>query len=222
MSAAYIMLMGPPGSGKGTQAKRLIEALGVPHVSSGDLFRAMKVMDTPLAREIQAIMARGELVPDETTIRVVEARLREADACEGVILDGFPRTVPQAEALDRLLSELGGELSPVLLFSITEDEAVNRISGRRTCPQCKRVYHVANHPPAVEDVCDADGSTLVQRADDRPEVVRERYQLYRSKTEPLVQYYQAKGILVEVDAMRDIDEITPDIVKAVRQRSRVD
>ncbi|HOA23734.1 MAG TPA: adenylate kinase [Aggregatilineales bacterium] len=220
MTAAYIMLMGPPGSGKGTQAKRLVEALGIPHVSSGDLFRAMKVMDTPLAREIQAIMARGELVPDETTIRVVEERLREEDARKGAILDGFPRTVPQAEALDNLLAELGGRLEPVLLFRITEDEAVRRISGRRTCPQCERVYHVAFHPPQVEDVCDVDGSTLVQRADDRPEVVRERYQLYLNKTEPLVEYYRAKGILVEIDAMRDIDQITPDIVEAVRQRSQ--
>src|SRR5690606_14326108 len=133
MTAAYIMLMGPPGSGKGTQAKRLVEALGIPHVSSGDLFRAMKVMDTPLAREIQAIMARGELVPDETTIRVVEERLREEDARKGAILDGFPRTVPQAEALDNLLAELGGRLEPVLLFRITEDEAVRRKIGRASC-----------------------------------------------------------------------------------------
>lgn len=218
MSAAYVMLVGPPGSGKGTQAARLTRELGIPHVSSGDMFRAMKTQDTPLAREIQAIMAQGGLVPDETTIRVVEARLREPDAAGGVLLDGFPRTVAQAEALDALLTELGARLSAVLLLNISEDEAVNRISGRRVCPECERVYHVMYNPPSVEDVCDDDGGALIQRADDRTEVVRERYQLYLDKTAPLIDYYRQQSVLVEVDAMRDIDEITPDMVESISRR----
>lgn len=218
MSAAYVMLVGPPGSGKGTQAARLTRELGIPHVSSGDMFRAMKTQDTPLAREIQAIMAQGGLVPDETTIRVVEARLREPDAAGGVLLDGFPRTVAQAEALDALLTELGARLSAVLLLNISEDEAVNRISGRRVCPECERVYHVMYNPPSVEDVCDDDGGALIQRADDRAEVVRERYQLYLDKTAPLIDYYRQQSVLVEVDAMRDIDEITPDMVETISRR----
>lgn len=217
MAAAYIMLVGPPGSGKGTQAARLTRELGIPHVSSGDMFRAMKTQDTPLAREIQAIMAQGGLVPDETTIRVVEARLREPDAAAGVLLDGFPRTVAQAEALDTLLTELGARLSAVLLLNISEDEAVNRISGRRVCPTCERVYHVMYNPPAAADVCDDDGGALIQRADDREGVVRDRYQLYLDKTAPLIDYYRQQGVLVEVDAMRDIDEITPDMVAVVRR-----
>lgn|SRR5690606_20546473 len=218
MSAAYVMLVGPPGSGKGTQAARLTRELGIPHVSSGDMFRAMKTQDTPLAREIQAIMAQGGLVPDETTIRVVEARLREPDAAGGVLLDGFPRTVAQAEALDALLTELGARLSAVLLLNISEDEAVNRISGRRVCPECERVYHVMYNPPSVEDVCDDDGGALIQRADDREQVVRERYQLYLDKTAPLIDYYRQQSVLVEVDAMRDIDEITPDMVETISRR----
>jgi len=182
------------------------------------MFRAMKTQDTPLAREIQAIMAQGGLVPDETTIRVVEARLREPDAAGGVLLDGFPRTVAQAEALDALLTELGARLSAVLLLNISEDEAVNRISGRRVCPECERVYHVMYNPPSVEDVCDDDGGALIQRADDREQVVRERYQLYLDKTAPLIDYYRQQSVLVEVDAMRDIDEITPDMVESISRR----
>lgn len=214
---AYIVLLGPPGSGKGTQAKRLVQELGIPQVSSGDLFRAMKELDTPLAREIQALMAQGALIPDNTTIRIVEERLRETDAREGAILDGFPRTVPQAEALNRLLANLDGHLSAVLLMNISEDEAVIRISGRRSCPECGRVYHIVYNPPAGAETCDGCDCELVQRQDDRPEVVRERYQLYLSKTEPLVGYYREQGRLVEIDAMRDIDEITPDMLAAVRR-----
>lgn len=215
--AAYIIMLGPPGSGKGTQAKRLVEEFGIPQVSSGDLFRAMKTLDTPLAREIQAIMARGDLVPDATTIRVVEQRLREPDAQSGAILDGFPRTVPQAEALDELLASLGRRLTSVLLMSITEDEAVNRICGRRSCPECGRLYHRLYNPPLVEGICDDDGAELVQRADDQTDVVRERYQLYLNKTEPLVDYYRVKGLLAEIDAMREIEVITPDMVAVIRR-----
>ncbi len=216
--ATFVVLLGPPGSGKGTQAKRLVKAIGVPQVSTGDLFRAMKAQNTPLAREIQDIMARGELVPDETTIKVLEQRLREEDCQErGALLDGFPRTVPQADALDRLLDEFGARVAAVLLLNISEDEAVRRISGRRSCPVCERIYHLEFDPPARPGVCDADGALLVQRDDDRPDVVRERYQLYLKKTAPLVDHYRRNGLLIEIDATRPIDEITPAMVAALER-----
>jgi adenylate kinase len=214
--AKTVILLGPPGSGKGTQAKRLVGETGIPHISTGDLFRAMKTLDTPLAREIQAIMARGELVPDEVTIRVLKERLAEADAREdGAILDGFPRTVPQAEALEQLLAAEGRQIDRVLFLGVSEDEAVRRISGRRSCPACQRIYHVEFDPPRERDRCDRDGKALVQRDDDRPEVVRERYRLYQEKTAPLVEYYRGKGLLDEIDAMRPADEITPEMVAAI-------
>ncbi len=215
---SFVVLLGPPGSGKGTQAEHMVDAIGIPHVSSGDLFRAMKQLDTPLAREIQAVIARGELVSDEITIRLVEERLMQDDCREkGAILDGFPRTVPQAEALDKLLAGIGTQVSVVLLLNITEDEAVRRISGRRVCPVCERVYHVEFNPPSVAGRCDDDGAELLHREDDNPDVVRERYRLYLSKTAPLVDYYRAKGLLAEIDAMQPIETITPDMVKAIRQ-----
>lgn len=214
--ATYIVLIGPPGSGKGTQAKHLQDELGIPHISSGDLFRAMKEADTPLAREIRDIMAKGELVPDEITVKMVAERLREDDCQEkGAILDGFPRTVPQAEALDDLLDDIGMRVSVVLLLSITEDEAVRRISGRRVCPVCERVYHVEFNPPQEPGRCDDDGAELIQREDDRPEVVRERFRQYQKKTAPLVDYYRGKGMLTEVDAMQPIDAITPLLIDIV-------
>jgi adenylate kinase len=215
---SFVVLLGPPGSGKGTQAEHMVDATGIPHVSSGDLFRAMKQIDTPLAREIQAVIARGELVSDEITIRLVEERLMQDDCREkGAILDGFPRTVPQAEALDKLLAGIGAQVSVVLLLNITEDEAVRRISGRRICPVCERVYHVEFNPPSVAGRCDDDGAELLHREDDNPDVVRERFRLYLSKTAPLVDYYRAKGLLAEIDAMQPIEAITPDMVKAIRQ-----
>ncbi len=216
--ADYVVLLGPPGSGKGTQAKLLVSALGMPHVSTGDLFRAMKEQDTPLAREIRAIMARGELVSDETTLMVLEERLKEEDCqAQGAILDGVPRTIPQAEALEELLARMGARVATVVLMSVSEDEAVRRISGRRSCPVCQRVYHVEFDPPRVPGRCDVDGAELYQREDDREDVVRRRYQEYQHKTAPLVDYYRRKGLLNEVDASRPIEEITPDILAVIRQ-----
>jgi adenylate kinase len=216
--ATYCVLLGPPGSGKGTQAKRLAKYLDIPHVSSGDLFREMKEADTPLAHEIRQILASGDLVPDDLTVQVVAERLAKADTREkGAILDGFPRTVPQAEALDKLLAGLGESLDVVLLIDITEDEAVRRISGRRVCPTCGRVYHVEFDPPEVPGHCDADGTALVQREDDQPAVVRDRYQVYLEKTEPLVDTYRDRGLLATIDGMRPIEDVTPDMVNAVQE-----
>jgi adenylate kinase len=213
----YVILLGPPGCGKGTQAKRLVDQAGIPQVSTGDLFRAMKTMDTPLAREIQAMMARGELIPDETTVNMLADRLEEPDCREnGALLDGFPRTIPQAEALDDLLAESGQRVSKVLYLDISEEEAVRRISGRRSCPTCGRIYHVDFDPPKVAERCDDDGAELTQRADDQPGVVRERYQLYLEKTAPLADFYRERGLLVEISAMRSVDEITPDMLSAIQ------
>lgn len=219
----FVVLLGPPGSGKGTQAKRLSKLLGIPHISSGDLFRAMRDADTPLARQVQQIMAEGGLVPDDVTIRMVGDRLAAPDArSAGALLDGFPRTTAQAAAFDALLAEIGVGVSTVLLMNISEDEAVRRISGRRVCPVCERVYHVEFNPPAKEGVCDVDGAALIQREDDQPDVVRDRYRVYLEKTAPLVDYYREQGLLTEIDANRPIDEITPDMVSAIREASAMD
>lgn len=216
--ADYVVLLGPPGSGKGTQAKRLSAELGMPHVSTGDLFRAMRDQDTPLARKVREIMARGELVPDETTLMVLEERLKEGDCqAHGAILDGVPRTVPQAEALEEMLAQMGARVAAVMLMSVSEDEAVRRISGRRSCPVCQRIYHVEFDPPRVAGRCDADGAELIQREDDKEEVVRRRYQEYLRKTAPLVDYYRQKGLLSEIDAERPIEEITPHMMAVIRQ-----
>lgn len=218
--ATYIVLLGPPGSGKGTQAKLLAEQIGIPQVSTGDMFRAMKTLDTPLARNVQQIMAEGKLVPDDVTIEIVKDRLAQSDCSEGALLDGFPRTVPQAEALDRLLEEsFHSQVTIVPLLNITVDEAVRRISGRRGCPQCGALYHVEFNPPRVAGTCDNDGAELAQRDDDRPEVVRDRYQVYLDNTAPLIGYYRDKGVLADLDALRPIETIMAELTQTIRKRT---
>jgi len=218
--AAYVVLLGPPGSGKGTQAKLLTAKVGIPQVSTGDMFRAMKTQDTSLARKVQQIMAEGQLVPDDVTIEIVKERPAQSDCGKGALLDGFPRTVPQAEALDKLLAEsFQSQVMIVPLLNITVDEAVRRISGRRGCPQCGALYHVEFNPPREADKCDQDGTELVQREDDRPEVVRDRYQVYLDNTAPLIGYYRDKGLLVELDAVRPIEAITVELADTIRQRT---
>src|SRR5687768_14639669 len=168
----YIVLLGPPGAGKGTQAKIICDQLGIPQVSTGDLFRAMKTQDTPFARKVQEIMARGSLVPDEATIQMVKDRLHEADCANGAVLDGFPRTAAQADALEQMLTdEFKSTVSLVPFFQISLKEAVRRISGRRTCETCQAAYHVDDNPPRVAGVCDVDQGKLYLRPDDAPEVV---------------------------------------------------
>jgi len=213
----YIVLMGVQGAGKGTQAARLQEELRIPHITSGGLFRAMKSQDTPLARQVQEIMARGDLVPDDITIQVVRARITQPDAQAGFILDGFPRTVPQAQALDGLMQELGQALTAVLFLKITDEEAVRRLSGRRQCRQDEsHIYHVEFNPPQVEGKCDIDGADLFQRQDDTPDAIRARIGQYYDKTAPLLDYYRARGILYEVDAARPIDAVTDGVLAAMQ------
>jgi adenylate kinase len=221
--ATYVVLLGPPGAGKGSQAKRVVKETGIPHVSTGDLLRAMKDQDTPLARRVQTIMAEGGLVDDETTMAILKERLMEPDSCDrGAILDGVPRTLEQAKTLDEMLAkEFAAAVEGVFLLSISEDEAVRRISGRRVNPDTGRVYHVEFDPPKVEGIDDETGTPLIQREDDKPAVVRERYQLYLEKTAPLIGFYRDAGKLHEIDAARPIDEITPDLVEAIKALQRI-
>lgn len=185
MAGLYILLMGVQGAGKGTQAAKLVEALGLIHLSTGELFRAMKVQDTPLAREVQTIMNRGDLIPDELTIRIVRERMQAPDAAKGVIFDGFPRTVPQAQALDTLLAEFGGRVNLAASLELDRDIAFKRLEGRRVCTANeKHIYNVYFNPPKVEGVCDIDGAALMQRPDDTPEAVNKRINTYFAQTAP--------------------------------------
>lgn len=196
-----LILLGPPGAGKGTQAKLLVTELGTPHISTGDMFRDHIARDTELGKQVKAITAAGQLVPDEVTNALVKDRLSRPDVAKGFILDGYPRTVPQAQFLDGLLRSLGRKLDRVLSYEVAEEMVVERISGRRSCPKCGAVYHVSQHPPKKADVCDKDGMALVQRPDDKPENVRVRLGEYGAKTEPLKRYYREQGLLAEVDGV---------------------
>jgi adenylate kinase len=210
-----IVLLGPPGVGKGTQADQLEKALGVPHVASGDLFRENLKQDTPLGREAREYMDRGELVPDDITIAMVRERLQASDCGQGVILDGFPRTVPQAEGLEDVLSELGWKLDGVFNITAPEEELVSRLSGRRICRNCQTPYHVRFNPPTHPGVCDVCGGELYQREDDKPETVRKRLQVYHEQTAPLIDYYRKAGLLHVIDGDQAIDAVTRDLMQAI-------
>ncbi len=206
-----VVLLGPPGAGKGTQAARLAGILGVPHISTGDIFRENIAAGTELGRIAKEYVEKGELVPDEVVVGMVRERLSRADAAGGYILDGFPRTLAQAEAL-----EVAGELAPevAVLLELPEEEVVARLSGRWTCPRCQRVYHERNNPPRNPGICDDDGEALIQREDDRPETIRRRLAVYREQTEPLLEYYRARGRLRVVDGGGPIEEVTCRISEA--------
>ncbi|HZX61549.1 MAG TPA: adenylate kinase [Candidatus Methylomirabilis sp.] len=201
------ILLGPPGAGKGTQAKMLTERYGVPQISTGDILRSAVAAGTPLGREAKSYMDRGALVPDEVVIGIVRERLHQPDCQRGYLLDGFPRTVTQAEALTRMLTELGAPLPCVVSLDVAEAELVRRLSGRRTCPACGAVFHVESHPPKVEGTCDACGGRLIQREDDREETIRRRLRVYREQTEPLISYYQARGLVKHVNGSGDTGEV---------------
>lgn len=202
-----LILLGPPGAGKGTQAKLLVTELGIPHISTGDMFRDHISRNTELGQKVKSITASGQLVPDEVTNALVKDRLSRADVAPGFILDGYPRTVPQAEYLDGLLRSLGRKLDRVVSYEIAEETVVDRISGRRSCPKCGAVYHVSQNPPKKAGVCDREGEALVQRPDDQPENVRVRLKEYGTKTEPLKRYYREKGLLAEVEGVGSTEAI---------------
>lgn len=207
----FVILLGAPGVGKGTQAQKLASELGVPHISTGDMFREAVAKGTEMGLKAKEYMDRGELVPDEVVIGVVRERLSEPDCDRGFILDGFPRTVAQAEALEKVMAELGRRIEHAVNIDVSEEEIVRRLSGRRTCRQCGRVYHVLYNPPAAEGVCDACGGELYQRDDDSEETVRNRLRVYAEKTAPLIEFYAARGILTNVDGAKPVDDVTASI-----------
>lgn len=203
-----VILLGPPGAGKGTQGKLLCEGRGFRHLATGDLLRAARREGTELGRLAQEYMDRGELVPDDVIIGMVEEVLRDLGDTPGVVMDGFPRTVPQAEALQESLDGLGLHVDRVLVMTAPDDVLVNRISGRRSCPNCGALFNVHYSPPAVEDVCDHCGSDLTHRKDDTPDTVKNRLGVYRRQTEPLIEFYRnASPAVVKVDGDQSVDEV---------------
>lgn len=216
MARKYIVMLGPPGAGKGTQAKKLAQELDLVHVSTGDLFREHLKNETELGKLAQQYMNQGELVPDDVTIKMVEERLSRPDCEEGAVLDGFPRTPAQAEALDDLLETLGGSVTVVPYIKVPDEELVARLSGR-WMSHSGRVYHEKYNPPTVKWIDDIDGSQLYQREDDKPETVRHRIEVYNEQTAPLIDYYREKGLLVEIDGSQSIENVTEDIKKAVEE-----
>ena len=215
-----LVLVGPPGAGKGTQAQFISAHLGVPKISTGDIFRANVSQGTELGQEAKKFMDAGDLVPDEITIGMVRDRLGEDDANQGFLLDGFPRNVPQARTLDEILKDASTPLDVVLELVVDDDEVVRRLSGRRTCRNCGHIWHIDFDPPSSEGVCDICGGELFQRDDDMPETVRHRLEVYYEQTSPLVGYYAEAGILVGIDAMGPVDDVTDRAIAALRPFGR--
>jgi adenylate kinase len=211
MPELNLVLLGPPGSGKGTQGERLQEDLRLPYYATGDILRGAVRDETELGRTAKDYMDRGDLVPDEVIVGVIAERIGSPEALDGFILDGFPRTTPQAEALDSKLEELGRAVTAVVLIDVGDEEVVRRLGGRRTCVANGHVFHVDFNPPRQDGDCDIDGSELVVRDDDRPEVIRKRLDTYHAKTEPLIDYYDRRGVLRRVDGERPPDEVAEEI-----------
>ena len=215
MPELNLVLLGPPGSGKGTQGERLQEDLRLPYYATGDILRAAVRDQTELGRTAKDYMDRGDLVPDEVIVGVIAERIASSEAADGFILDGFPRTEPQAEALAARLAELDRGLTGVLLIDVDDEEVVRRLGGRRTCEENGHVFHVEFNPPEKEGVCDLDGSPLVVRDDDKPEVIRHRLDQYHEKTEPLVDYYDGQSLLRRIDGAASPDEVGAEVERTL-------
>ena len=211
-----LVLVGPPGAGKGTQAQFIAVQFAIPKISTGDIFRANVSEGTELGITAKKYMDAGDLVPDEVTSAMVRERLKEDDAVDGFLLDGYPRTVPQAETLDEMLAELGTRLDVVLELVVDDEEVIRRLSGRRTCRSCGHIWHVDFDPPTREGVCDHCGGELFQRDDDRPDTVRHRLEVYAVQTAPLIAFYAEKGVLVGIDATGPVDDVTERAIAALR------
>ncbi|WP_426381766.1 adenylate kinase [Mammaliicoccus lentus] len=207
-----IILMGLPGAGKGTQASEIVKKYPIPHISTGDMFRKAIKEETDLGKQAKSYMDRGELVPDEVTIGIVRERLAEEDAKKGFLLDGFPRTVEQADALNDILSSLGREVDAVINIQVPEEELMNRLTGRRICEVCGTTYHLVFNPPKVEGICDLDGGKLYQREDDNPETVANRLSVNVKQTKPLLDFYENQGVLKNIDGSREIENVTEDVI----------
>ena len=210
-----IILMGPPGAGKGTQAEKLVELYQIPHISTGDMFRKAQKEGTELGLKAKSYMDQGQLVPDEVTVGIVKERLAEDDCKGGFLLDGFPRTVQQADALDGILVELGMALDRVVNIEVDKAFLVDRLTGRRVCRSCGATFHVTNKAPKVEGVCDKCGGELYQRNDDKVETVSNRLDVYAAQTAPLIEYYQSKGIMSSIDGSKSMEEVLADIRTAL-------
>lgn len=206
-----IVLMGLPGAGKGTQADKIVEKYAIPHISTGDMFRAAIKGGTELGLKAKSFMDDGALVPDEVTIGIVRERLSKSDCDNGFLLDGFPRTVPQAEALDALLLDLDKNVEHVLNIQVEQEELIERLTGRRICKECGTAYHLIFNPPQVDGVCDKDGGELYQRADDNPETVTNRLEVNMKQTQPLLDYYGDKGVLTNINGQQDIHKVFADL-----------
>ena len=206
-----IILMGLPGAGKGTQASKIIKKYPIPHISTGDMFRLAIKNETELGKEAKSYMDKGELVPDSVTVGIVKERLSQSDAKEGFLLDGFPRTVEQAEALNDIMDELGTQIDRTINIDVDEEELMNRLTGRRICEVCGTAYHLVFNPPKQEGVCDLDGGKLYQREDDNPETVANRLEVNLKQTQPLLDFYKEQYVLVNVDGSKDIDDVFVEI-----------
>ena len=210
-----IILMGPPGAGKGTQAEKLVEVYQIPHISTGDMFRKAQKDGTELGLKAKSYMEQGQLVPDEVTVGIVKERLAEDDCKDGFLLDGFPRTVQQADALDGILKELGMTLDRVVNIEVDKAFLVDRLTGRRVCRACGATFHVTNKAPKVEGVCDKCGGELYKRNDDKIETVSNRLDVYAAQTAPLIEYYQSKGIMSSIDGSQSMEKVLADIRSAL-------
>ncbi|AET57532.1 adenylate kinase [Paenibacillus terrae] len=211
-----ILIMGPPGAGKGTQADVIVKEFGIPHISTGDAFRLAMKQGTPIGIKAKEYIDKGELVPDDVTIGIVEERLQQPDCKKGFLLDGFPRTLAQAEALDQILGRLNTKLDDVINLKVDRDKLLVRITGRRVCKTCGSSYHVVFNPPKVEGICDKDGGELYQRPDDNEDSVRTRLDEYSNKTAPLLTFYENQNLLRHIDGEQDIDVVSQNIVSLLR------
>lgn len=212
-----IIMLGAPGAGKGTQAKMIADKYGIPHVSTGDIFRSNIKEGTPLGKEAKAYMDKGLLVPDDLTVKILLDRVAKADCENGYVLDGFPRTIPQAEVLDKALSEMGDKIDYAIDVDVPDENIISRMSGRRACLACGATYHMVHIPPKADGVCDRCGKELVLREDDKPETVKNRLSVYHEQTQPLIDFYNKKGILKTVDGTVDMQDVFAAIINIVKE-----